>query len=156
MTKKKAKKNGFTLIELLIAITILGILASIAVPFFQKYVRASRAASFTNDIRLLANAGAQYCLESGWWVEDSPVGVFPEELEGYVSQKKFELGSPLGGVWDFEQWGAGDFTSAVGVVGAAHGDEIFALVDKRIDDGDLTTGVFQKIAADRYYYVIED
>ncbi|MDQ8180970.1 type II secretion system protein [Pelagicoccus sp. SDUM812005] len=156
MNKAKNTRKGFTLIELLVAVVILGVLASIAVPLFSNYVRNARAASFSNDIRLLANAGAQYALESGWWVEDSSSGEFPPELEGYVSRKKFELGSPLGGKWDYEQYDLGDFTSAVGVHGPTHGDDIFVVVDKRIDDGNLSTGVFQKVDADRYYYVIEE
>ncbi|MDQ8186465.1 type II secretion system protein [Pelagicoccus sp. SDUM812002] len=156
MNKAKNSRKGFTLIELLIAVVILGVLASIAVPLFSNYVRNARAASFASDIRILASAGSQYALESGWWVQDSASGVFPPELEGYVSKKKFELGSPLGGKWDYEQDGVGDFTSAVGVHAPTHGDEIFAVVDKRIDDGDLTTGLFQKIDSDRFYYVIEE
>ncbi|MBD5781435.1 type II secretion system protein [Pelagicoccus sp. NFK12] len=156
MNKAKNSKNGFTLIELLVAVVILGVLASIAVPLFSSYLRNARAATFATDIRILASAGSQYSLESGWWVEDSSTGVFPPELEGYVSRKKFELGSPLGGKWDFEHFDLGNFTSAVGVVAPTHGDDIFAVVDKRIDDGNLSTGIFQKLESDRYYYIIED
>ncbi|EDY83889.1 prepilin-type N-terminal cleavage/methylation domain protein [Verrucomicrobiia bacterium DG1235] len=156
MNTAKNTKQGFTLIELMIAVAVVGVLASIAIPFFQQYLRNSRAATFASDIRTLANAGAQYSLESGWWVEDSSTGEFPPELEGYFSKRKFELGSSLGGQWDFEHNDLGDFTSAVGVHRPTENDEIFALVDKRIDDGDLSTGFFQKLEADRYYYVIED
>lgn len=156
MKKASTQKNGFTLIELLVTITIIGVFASIALPSFQKYLHHSKAATFVNDIRILANAGDQYALESGWWVDDSASGVFPPELEGYVSQKKFELGSSLGGVWDFEQDDLGNFTSAVGVHKPIEKEELFVLVDKRIDDGNLSTGLFQKVAGDRYYYVIAD
>lgn len=156
MTKQTNRKQGFTLIELLVAIVIIGVIASIAVPMFKKYVHHSKATTFANDIRILARAGDQYALESGWWVDDTSSGVFPPELEGYVSRRKFELGSSLGGVWDFEQDDLGNFTSAVGVHRPIEKEELFVMVDKRIDDGNLSTGRFQKVTSNRYYYVIAD
>lgn len=154
--KAKTPRKGFTLIELLVAVVVIGILASIVVPSVQKYVRNSRATAFANDVRILARAGQQYSMESGWWVEDTSTGEFPSELDGYFSRQKFELGSPLGGEWDFEQDDLGDFTSAVGVVDPSENDEVFAIVDKRIDDGDLASGFFQKVSSNRYYFAIEE
>lgn len=40
----KSRLAGFTLLELLIAVAILGILASIAIPSYQSYIRKSRRA----------------------------------------------------------------------------------------------------------------
>ncbi len=156
MNKAKYSKKGFTLIELMIAVVILGVLASIAVPFFRKYVRATRATTFVNDIRLLSDAGNQYALESGFWINTSAPGTYPPELEGYFSRRKFALGSSLGGQWVFDQYDDSDFTSAVGVDSPAESEEIFAMVDKRIDDGNLNTGNFQRASETRYYFVIQD
>lgn len=156
MNRTLQSKRGFTLIEILIVVVIIGVLASIAVPTFTKYLKNARAATFASDIRALAHAGAQYSLESGWWVPDTSSGVFPTELKGYFSEQKFKLSTSLGGVWDFEQDGVGAFTSAVGVHRPKESDAIFAIVDKRIDDGNLSTGLFQKIDSDRYYFIIEE
>lgn len=140
----------------MIVVFVLGVIGALTIPAFSKYVKNARAATFCSDVRSLASAAQQYSLESGWWVEDTAPGEFPAELEGYFSRQKFKLETTLGGVWDFENWGLGDFTSAVGVQNTNFGDDVFQIVDDRIDDGDLTTGFFQKLGDSKFYYVIVD
>ena len=47
---KSGRQNGFTLIELMIAVAIIGILASIAYPAYQKYLFTSRRAEAQSEM----------------------------------------------------------------------------------------------------------
>ena len=59
------KKKGFTLIELLVVVLIIGILASIALPQYQKAVEKARAAEAVMDMGVLTQAVDRWVLENG-------------------------------------------------------------------------------------------
>ena len=61
----ECNKRGFTLIELLVVILIIGILAAVAVPQYQKAVEKSRAAQALRVIKTIAQASRAYYLANG-------------------------------------------------------------------------------------------
>ena len=82
---KSEQSAGFTLIELLTVIAIIGILASIAVPSFQKHIIRAREASLQNTLFVLRDVIDQYHADNG---------SFPETLEVLV-EKHYIRSIPL-------------------------------------------------------------
>ncbi len=60
----KRSQNGFTLIELMIVIVIVAILAAVAIPGYQEYVRKSHRAAAAQFVADIANLQAQYLLDN--------------------------------------------------------------------------------------------
>ena len=64
MNQNQSKK-GFTLVEIMIVVVIIGLLAAMAIPAFQKVRQESREKAITNNLRQVASAGAQFILDTG-------------------------------------------------------------------------------------------
>lgn len=62
-------KKGFTLIELLVVVLIIGILAAIAFPQYQKAVDRSRYATMIQTARSIENAQEVFYIENGRYAE---------------------------------------------------------------------------------------
>ena len=60
-----SSRKGFTLVEIMIVVVIIGLLAAMAIPAFQKVRTSSQDKSVTNNMRQLAAAADQYFLEQG-------------------------------------------------------------------------------------------
>jgi len=58
-------KKGFTLVEIMIVVVIIGLLAAMAIPAFQKVRATSQEKAITNNLRQLGSAAQQYFLEYG-------------------------------------------------------------------------------------------
>ena len=71
LRKFKAKrKKGFTLFEVLVVVIILGVLASIALPTYNKIVRKSRVSDGLSSLDMLAGAQEKYFLEHGYYAQN--------------------------------------------------------------------------------------
>ena len=64
MINKKVNK-GFTLVEIMIVVVIIGLLAAMAIPAFNKVRQTSQDKTITNNLRQIASAADQYFIEEG-------------------------------------------------------------------------------------------
>ncbi len=85
----KNQTRGFTLIELLVVVLIVGILAAVAVPQYQKAVEKSRLAEVWANLNALHKAAATMEMTTGldvWGEENAPkLNELDVELTGFSS-----------------------------------------------------------------------
>lgn len=87
---KNTSKKGFTLVEIMIVVVIIGLLAAMAIPAFQRVRQNSRVSAMDNDARQLASAAQQYMLENSVTTVTvsytTTNGVVGAPLSAYVKQ----------------------------------------------------------------------
>ena len=100
MTKANRKYNGFTLIELMIVVAIVGIIASIAYPSYQGFLKSSHRGAAQSDLMALAAAMERHKAANytymGAAVSDADTGS-PQVFHAHspssepVTDKKYDL-----------------------------------------------------------------
>ncbi len=84
--------EGFTLVEILIVVVIIGILATVAIPTYFKYVERGYASDAKVQIKNILQNAELYRQETGQW----PTDVETMIAEGYIELKRSILNK-----WEF-------------------------------------------------------
>lgn len=64
MAAVRQRQNGFTLVEIMIVVSVIALLAAIAVPAFVRARKRAQAGTVKNELRLIDDAVQQYAIES--------------------------------------------------------------------------------------------
>jgi len=121
------------------------------VPALMKSKLNTRSSVVMNDLRVYAGAFQAYAQEHGDWPPGGmPPGVFPPGMEGYLSQTNWGRVTPIGGFYQFatqSPQGGGRYAAVIIIasVGAntVTSDSIqLSDIDRKLDDGNLSTGNF--------------
>ena len=92
MNKNNRILEGFTLVEILIVVVIIGILATVAIPTYFKYVERGYASDAKVQIKNILQNSELYRQETGQW----PTDVETMIAEGYIELKRSILNK-----WEF-------------------------------------------------------
>ena len=92
MKKSNRILEGFTLVEILIVVVIIGILATVAIPTYFKYVERGYASDAKVQIKNILQNAELYRQETGQW----PTDVETMMAEGYIELKRSILNK-----WEF-------------------------------------------------------
>ena len=139
------QRDGYTIVELMITVAIIAVLASLAVPSWQRARKRSQADALMNEMRVTGEAFQVYAAERGSLPATSgSFSAVPTGMANYMPKKSTWAGvSPTGGYWIWWNFGTGGiwgFTGIIGVYNVGFDPEQIAQIDTVMDDGNPNTG----------------
>jgi len=152
--------RGFTLLELLIVVAVLGIIAAISVAFLRNHIEKATVTAVAADLKTFETGFLSFASDMGGFPPDShldgtyhlPAGA---GVEDYLPVQRWATPTPLGGNYNWE--GPDHYPYAgVSVFKPSAPASTFALLDKTIDDGDLSQGKFRIGTNGRFTYIIDE
>ena len=150
------RPEGFTLIEIMIVVSVIAVLALIAVPGWVRARDQTRETKFVNVLRIASGALDTYAAEhNGGYPPEAGRGVVPVGMATYFGPTlDWTKPTPLGGNWDYDYNRFG-FKAGISAVNTGATTQQMQEVDAKIDDGDLSSGKFQRKGGRRYSYIVE-
>lgn len=149
--------RAFTLIELIAVIVVLGVLSAAAIPKFFDLSKQARINTTAANLKMLFRTQLEYEQTHGpvvpigastIWIQ----GEAPEWLrDRFANDDLFARTPPYGG--DYFYYTESNLNYAeIGMVETAVPPDEAIAIDRIIDDGNLSTGVFQQTTNYGYFY----
>lgn len=78
------RRPGFTLVELLVVVSVIGVLASVALPKFLDVRRRAMATQLLGDFDVLRHAALSFYVDSGYYPPEAGSAAMPRNLRAYL------------------------------------------------------------------------
>jgi prepilin-type N-terminal cleavage/methylation domain-containing protein len=142
-------RRAFTLVETMVVVVLVGILAPLALPLYQKIEAKANETQFMNEQPVATRSIERYAMEKGEWPPDG-AGGRPSEMEEFLPPTdRWNLPTPIGGQW---RWSREDgFEASWRVIGLERGLGHVTEIDRLLDNGDWPHGVFRSDATQLVY-----
>jgi type IV pilus assembly protein PilA len=148
--------RGFTLVEIMIVVVIIGLLAALAIPAFQRIQRASQNSRVVNDFRIFAQAFETYATENGSWPGNVGAGAIPAGMSGTFKVDSWRATTTIGGRWNWDNSLSSGGAAGISIQNFTADDAQLAEIDAKLDDGDITTGKLRKTTANKFTLIMEE
>ncbi len=160
MERARISRTGFTILELMIVVSIIGLLAVLAIPAFMKIRQRAQDTAFINNLRQLSASMERYAITEGDYPTEAGAGVEPVRFKPYRPHHiDWTEKSHIGGHWDWDR-AANRSTNIHGFYAGltiSHPERTstqMTEIDERIDDGNIYSGEFRRIS-DGYTYILQ-
>ena len=162
---KSCSAKAFTLVELLMAILIIGIFITMAVPAMHKMMKTTQNNVLINDLRIFSRAFQQYAQENGEYPDDQAKGSsYPTGMAGYLTETSWSRKTPIGGNYDWDKnvnHKGTRYEAVISIKGSKDNKIIVTKerleeIDELLDDGVLNTGVFRLGKRNAPIYIVSE
>jgi prepilin-type N-terminal cleavage/methylation domain-containing protein len=138
--RRRLVRKGFTLIELMVVVTIVGLLARIAIPRVNQFRLRARATKIVGDFSAIRTAAMGVVADSGYYPGEEAPGVRPSAMQNYLPPGLSFTPEPgVAYVWRVQGIPGGDPNQAT--EGATMG------MGAQVDDDELRVEVQRQMAA---------
>ncbi len=151
----RSKRSAFTLVELMIIVAILADVMIMALPAFLRARNLAQNSRFINDLRAATGAFEMYAAENNRYPVDAGTSAIPTGMAQYLNGIPWSSRNAISTAYDWQPGYNGN-TAVIRVISTTALDQLRKTdIDRRMDNGVLTTGAFRRQNSTIYYYIIE-